>query len=333
MRNVMTFLIALLFAAAFAAGCQKTSTGSLAVENADQPNALAALSPSTVKETTQPAAVTPINAVAPVASENTSAPVREIAANAPEAPAPQAAPKAKAGPAPKAKDDPAPRKLVAARTPSPTQAEAQKAIKQIASKSVLVVGDSFAVGVGATMASVLKTNAVALRQKGKISTGLNSPKFYNWESKLREFITEQKPDALIAMVSGNDAHNGANSPTWKQSYAEKTASFLKIPAEKNIPVYLVGLPPMGKPDYSERAKLANEALQNACSNTPDCTYVDSWSLFSDADGNYADKKKLGAKIVSLRAGDGVHFTGSGYQILAQHIIKQLGQQVELNAAQ
>jgi|GEM_PF-5418874 len=330
MRSRLFLVCALMVVAAFASGCQKNSTGALTTERAKQQAEPLVAPDKAVKPAAAddrvPQAAT--DSVAPAAASAEQKPGAEVKATVKTAAADAKA----ARPATeKAKDAGVPEKLVTSKTQTP--GEAQKAAKQMAGKSLLIVGDSFAVGVGATMANELKGGQIALLQRGKVSTGLNSPKFYNWELKLKEFITEQKPDALVAMVSGNDAHNGANSPSWKETYVQKVANFLKIPADKNIPIYLVGLPPMGKADYSERAKLANEALQNACSASPGCTYVDSWSLFTDADGNYADKKKLGAKTVPLRAGDGVHFTGSGYQLLAQHIIKQVGRQVELSAGQ
>ncbi len=192
-------------------------------------------------------------------------------------------------------------------------------------RSILVVGDSFAVGIGQTLAQALKGRPdIVLRQKGKISTGLNSPKFYNWEARLTEFIKQEKPEVLVAMVSGNDAHNGQATEAWKSDYTAKVSGFLKIAEEQAVPVCLVGLPPMGKnPDYSQRARLANEALQAACSSSGGCTYVDSWRLFSDDKGEYTQKKDLNGKTVALRAGDGVHFTMNGYYLLSRQIIESI----------
>jgi hypothetical protein len=305
MRKTSLFILILLISAALAVGCQKSPTDALARESGAQPAESQADNDALQSDGVLVAAVNS-------ARKADAGGKKQDAKSAPKSEAPG--------------------KLVAAKTPTKTE-QARKPEKTTPSKTVLIVGDSFAVGVGVFMANALKSEPVALKQKGKVSTGLNSPKFYNWESKLKEFITEQKPDALVAMVSGNDAHNGANSASWKESYVAKVSAFLKIPADKHIPVLLVGLPPMGKQDYSERAKLANEALQNACSNSAGCTYVDSWPIFSDTNGNYADKKKLGAKTVSLRAKDGVHFTGTGYQLLSQQIIKQLEKKVELQTKQ
>lgn len=188
---------------------------------------------------------------------------------------------------------------------------------------VLIVGDSFAVGIGMTMSGQLKGMGVRLAERGKVSSGLNSPHFYNWGQKLREFLSSERPDVLVAMMSGNDAHNGSGSESWKQDYLQKMRGFLEIAKNAGVTVYLVGLPPMGKPDYSRRAAVANDAARMACEESGSCHYVDAWRLFSDAQGNYTRVKQAGGQSVTLRAKDGVHFTMNGYRILSSAILEQI----------
>ncbi len=190
-------------------------------------------------------------------------------------------------------------------------------------ESILIVGDSFAVGLGMVLTKELKDMGVRLAPKGKTSTGLNSPRFYDWNGKLREFIVSERPDVLVAMVSGNDAHNGSGSAQWKDSYAERMKTFMDIATSEGITVYAVGLPPMGDPDYSQRALTANKALQEACSGNSRCHYIDAWPLFSDGEGQYTRLKTFGSDTLTLRAKDGVHFTMTGYKILGRAILDRI----------
>jgi len=190
-------------------------------------------------------------------------------------------------------------------------------------RRLLIVGDSFAVGIGMTMSGQLKGMGVRLAERGKVSSGLNSPHFYNWEQKLREFLASERPDALVAMMSGNDAHNGSGSQSWKQDYVERMRRFVSIAADAGVAVYLVGLPPMGKPDYSSRARVANEAAAQVCAENPACHYVDAWRIFSDDAGNYVQVKSFNGSPVTLRAKDGVHFTMNGYRILSSAILERI----------
>lgn len=190
-------------------------------------------------------------------------------------------------------------------------------------KRLLIVGDSFSVGIGMTMSKSLKGMGVLLLAKGKTSSGLNSPNFYNWQQKLKEFVDSYSPEVVVAMISGNDAHNGSGSEAWRQAYVPKLTEFVKIARSKGSAVYLVGLPTMGDSAYSTRAKVANQAMQEVCETLPDCHYVDSWSLFSDNTGNYTQTKNIGGRVLTLRGKDGVHFTMTGYHLLSDKILNSI----------
>ncbi len=197
-------------------------------------------------------------------------------------------------------------------------------------RSVLVVGDSFAVGIGMSLSSLLKPyDDISLFEKGKTSSGLNSTKFYNWQEKLREDLDANHPDVLVVMISGNDAHNGSGSDSWARSYEEKMGGFLGIAAAYGVPIYLVGLPPMGKEDYSERAKVANQAIKRACEKTSDCEFVDAWPLFSDEAGAFTRHKTIDGASQTLRGKDGVHFTMTGYKLLGNEILDHVDKRFEL----
>ncbi len=224
------------------------------------------------------------------------------------------------------KPEPKPEPVAPTPAPVPSPAPAVATMPEptipsiISASSVLVVGDSFAVGVGMSMGQELKGMGVALQARGKISSGLNSPKFYNWEQELKNFIQQDKPDVIVAMISGNDAHNGSGSESWRQSYVDKARGFASVASNAGVTLYMVGLPPMGKDGYSDRAKALNQALEAACQALPGCHYVDAWSLFADGDGQFTRTKRFGEKVLTLRANDGVHFTMTGYRLLSRHIL-------------
>jgi len=189
-----------------------------------------------------------------------------------------------------------------------------------APQKILIVGDSFAVGLGLTMEQSLKPlGPVALASRGKISTGLNSPQFYDWEKALAEFLAAEKPDALLVMLGGNDAKNGRGTPQWSQDFQAKARRFLDIAGNHGVRVYWVGLPPMREKSYSQRAWTANEAMRQACVSASSCRFIDSWDLFADKSGNFCAKKPVAGKAVSLRGKDGVHFSAAGCKLLTDRI--------------
>uniref|UniRef100_I2Q1Z6 Uncharacterized protein n=1 Tax=Desulfovibrio sp. U5L TaxID=596152 RepID=I2Q1Z6_9BACT len=187
-------------------------------------------------------------------------------------------------------------------------------------QKVLIVGDSFAVGLGLTMEQSLRTaGPVVLASRGKTSTGLESPHFYDWEKALADFLIAEKPDILLVMLGGNDAKNGRGTPQWSHDFEAKAHRFLEIAGRHKVRVYWVGLPPMREKSFSQRAWTANEAMRAACATATSCRFIDSWDLFADKSGNFCAKKTLAGKAVALRGKDGVHFTAAGCKLLTDHI--------------
>jgi lysophospholipase L1-like esterase len=198
-------------------------------------------------------------------------------------------------------------------------------------RTVLVVGDSFAVGIGMTMAeSLSQAKEVRLDQKGKTSSGLDNAKFHNWGKTLEGLLATARPDALVVMIGGNDAQNGPGTEVWAENYRRKASDFLGIAVKKNVPVYWVALPPMRDEGLNARVKTANTAMRAACESGPGCRFIDSWDLFSDDKGNYADEKNIGGKTVKLRGKDGVHFTMTGYRLLSDRILAGFAPNLELS---
>lgn len=190
-----------------------------------------------------------------------------------------------------------------------------------APRKILLVGDSFAVGLGLTLPQSLgQASPIALSSRGKVSSGLNSPHFYDWEQALTEFLNTEKPDALVVMLGGNDAKNGRGTPQWADDFTAKAKRFLDIAGAHGVKIYWVGLPPMREKAYSQRAWTTNEAMRAACGRAASCRFIDSWDLFADASGRFCAKKSISGKAVSLRGKDGVHFTTAGSRLLTDRIV-------------
>lgn len=187
--------------------------------------------------------------------------------------------------------------------------------------SILVVGDSLAVGVGMTLKSAFESRCkVRVKAMGKVSSGLDSPAFYDWQHVLKQVLDTEKFDLVVLMMGANDSHNSSGSQAWGQSFESKFAELLKIPAIKHTMTLVVSLPPMREPHFNERVKVANEAIRNASQLFPeDCVYVDAFRLFSGTDGLFTDRISANGGWKKIRGGDGVHFTGEGYLLLSNMV--------------
>ncbi|MYL82099.1 DUF459 domain-containing protein [Desulfovibrio aerotolerans] len=236
----------------------------------------------------------------------------------PVAPSPQAA-----------TPPPAPTKGTAASVPPAPEAQTAKAAKtKTAGRSVAVVGDSLAVGVGMTMEQRLqKTEGLGCLPLGKVSTGLISKK-YDWDKALAELLAKEPISAVVVVLGGNDANNaiagkGAGTPEWHTAYVAKAERFLRIAEAAQVKVLWVGLPAMKEAAYARRVEAVNAAAKSACSKVTGCVYMEAADIFTDASGNYVQAKDIGGKTVSLRAGDGVHMTMTGYDLLCRRVLDKL----------
>jgi len=235
------------------------------------------------------------------------------------------------GPAPAAQTPAVEPKPASRTATAESAAPATPTAAQSSPRSVLVVGDSFAVGIGMTMAESLRGAAnVRLDQKGKTSSGLDNAKFHNWGKTLEGLLAASRPDALVIMIGGNDAQNGPGTEVWAESYRQKAADFLGVAAKKNVPVYWVSLPPMRDSGLNARVKTANTAMRAACQSGPNCRFIEAWDLFSDDKGDYAEEKTISGKTMKLRGKDGVHFTMTGYKLLSDRILAGFTPNLELS---
>ena len=193
--------------------------------------------------------------------------------------------------------------------------------------TILVVGDSISVGLGMAIAAEAKDRpGLRVLSKGKESSGLNSPRFYNWNKHLEQFIKSGRPDVVVVSIGGNDAHNGSGSAKWAEKWSTRLKNFLHIALDKGLPVYLVELPPMKKPDFNRKVKKANKVMRDVCSTLPDCTFVETWPLVAAGGKSYVKGKKVNGRYVTLRTRDGAHFTFTGYRVLGREILDEIDRQ-------
>ncbi|OLN27494.1 hypothetical protein DVDV_2090 [Desulfovibrio sp. DV] len=228
-------------------------------------------------------------------------------------------------------DAPAKARPDAAPAPGAQTPAAAKGKAKSDGPAVAVVGDSLAVGVGMTMEARLnKAGNVGCRPMGKISTGLISKKKYDWDKELAELLARERISTVVVVLGGNDANNAiagkaAGTPEWNTAYADKAERFLRIAADAHVQVLWVGLPAMKEAAYSKRVAAVNAAAKTACSKVTGCTYMEASDIFTDEAGNYVQAKTIDGKTVSLRAGDGVHMTMTGYDLLCRRVLDKLDQ--------
>jgi hypothetical protein len=88
----------------------------------------------------------------------------------------------------------------------------------------------------------------------------------------------------------------------------------------SVAVVWVGHPIVRDPIYADDMALLNR-LYAEQSMAAGADWFPSWPLFVDADGNFAAYGKgTDGETTRLRADDGVHLTGPGYDVLARALL-------------
>jgi len=206
-------------------------------------------------------------------------------------------------------------------------------------KTVLVVGDSLSLGLGAAIARCFAPDAdVQLVQKGKVNTGLTRKQPLDWVAEASE-LAKTKPDAVVMQIGGNDLNplmvDGHFSPVgsdnWKAEYARRVGSIVTAFEDAGTKVFWVGLPYPERTDLQDPYHTINGIIAQQLGSGP-VKYYDIWDTFL-VDGKYSSYgMDLKNNKVLIRAEDGVHFTAAGYTREANLIVQDLATNFAISGA-
>lgn len=171
----------------------------------------------------------------------------------------------------------------------------------------------------------------SVERKGKSSSGLARPDFYDWMDIGPPLARSFGPDATVVMFGGNDcqplrAGKGEDAgwipwgkPKWEQTYRQRIRSFCDRVAPVGTRLFWIGMPVMGHARLHKRVKWINTVFASEMQDRAQSEFVDIWRTLADRKGKYTPKVKMGGKLVRARAGDGIHLTVKGAHHLVEHV--------------
>jgi hypothetical protein len=198
-------------------------------------------------------------------------------------------------------------------------------------------GDSLAGSLGPSLGEqTAATGIVQPVYDSRVSSGLSTPEFFDWPEHATEEMARLDPEVVVFMIGANDWKTPAPTPTdatgepaWRGEYARRIEEMLTIfegdtSDGRARPVYWVGSPPLQDRKQDTGVHDINAVARAVIQNHPDARYVDAYDVFADDSGRYtAMLRGLDGKSVRVRAGDGVHFTPEGGDILAADVYVRL----------
>jgi uncharacterized protein len=197
---------------------------------------------------------------------------------------------------------------------------------------VLVVGDSQAQGLAAGLQRQFRGDpSWRVIDRSRIATGLCSPARFDWPAAASGIGEAERGAIAVVMFGANDRppvrlHGQIDerlAASFCASYGAHVHTIASSLRRSCAAVVWVGHPIVRDPVYADDMALLNR-LFAAQSMAAGAEWFPSWQLFTDGDGNYAPYGKgTDGQTTRLRADDGVHCTGAGYDVLARALLPVL----------
>lgn len=215
-----------------------------------------------------------------------------------------------------------------------------------ADPSVLILGDSMiAGGFGVFLERALKKEHgyKTIRRRGKSSSGLARPDFFDWMKEAKALVAKKKPDINVVMFGGNDVQGlymgkgkwiRWHEQGWQEEYVARITALCEIIAPEGQQIFWVGLPIMRPNKFRGRVERVNTIYRAEMAIRPGATFVDTWSLLANTKGEYSDRiylqpefdeagNPVKRKRKRVRAGDGIHLSPAGAHHLKAHVLDEL----------
>ena len=205
-------------------------------------------------------------------------------------------------------------------------------IRVVGHCTVLEIGDSLGNDLGWGLARELaSTHALRLVQKDKSASGLVASWFYNWPEHEKTLLAQYHPDLVIICVGGDDEQglkvNGNvydfDSPQWATRYTALIRDLDTMATKAGSYVLWVGLPVMGPNIYREGAAKLNALYLSVATTVPGVTYLPSWDLFANAQGQYENAASVNHVRSLLRSSDEIHLSFIGENVIATFVADEI----------
>jgi uncharacterized protein len=198
---------------------------------------------------------------------------------------------------------------------------------------VLEIGDSLGNDLGWGLARQLgHDHAVRLVQADKSSSGLLTPWFYDWSQKEKVLLAQYKPQLVIITFGANDEQNfrvdghvlAFGSTPWVTAYTELVTKIATAATKTGAYVLWVGMPIMQPNGYRQGMELINSVFANVATNVAGMTFLPTWKLFANAQGQFEDAARVNDVPSLLREADGIHFSYVGENVFATYVTRNIG---------
>ncbi|MGA0539217.1 DUF459 domain-containing protein [Neotabrizicola sp. VNH66] len=194
---------------------------------------------------------------------------------------------------------------------------------------VAVLGDSLADGVWASLfRSWQKCDTVSLYRVTHVSDGLTVTSPEKWSERLADSLGANTPaDFVVIQFGANDIRPVRTTegravfgtPEWQAAYGARVTELLSLLHAQAGAAFWLGLPVVGdtdlEPSYVDVSAIQAAVAGDAAAPMP-TTFVDLHAATMFGTEGFVQSLEIDGHMTQLRAGDLIHFTEKGYDMVA-----------------
>jgi len=203
---------------------------------------------------------------------------------------------------------------------------------------VLMIGDSnFYGALGHRLDFGFRARGYDVFLRGKPSSGLARPEFFDWFEEARRLIAQTRPDAIVVMLGANDVQRITwprlskkvffkDEQDWRTAYEARVRTFMRMLAEGGREVFYLSPTNRGWDKARRAVSKVRDIQERVAAGLPRVHWVDMFPFSSDANGAWLhfgvgdDGEK-----VWYRMPDRIHLTKSGGELIGARVLRYLAQ--------
>jgi hypothetical protein len=215
-------------------------------------------------------------------------------------------------------------------------ARAPSSAQPLSAERVLLIGDSNFFGtLGHTLRVGLEAQGHAVHLRGKPSSGLARPEFFDWFRESEHLIEQFQPTVVITMLGANDVQRITwpalsdrvffkDEAAWRRAYFGRVRQFMKHLAQDGRRVFYLSPTNRGWKIAVDAVTKVREIQSRAALGLNGVTWIDMFPLSSDENGSWLRMgRDEDGKPIWYRRSDRIHLTAEGGRLVGERLLAEL----------
>ena len=196
-------------------------------------------------------------------------------------------------------------------------------VPKVAKRTVMLVGDSIMVGMEPFIEEHYYDTDTLILPFARVSTGLTTPGFYDWDASLTKFAQYVRPELIVINIGTNDfkvvGEQKEGEERWDVTYRQLVQNIIDIAVAVGSKLVWVSPPVMGKASLNSSVIQINRVIRDVCERNK-VPYVDLSDVLTDENGHYTRYMDIDGNRETIRFKDGIHVTKHGNRILIRPVV-------------